>query len=75
MYELDERDDGSAIQENLAQITGFRTVSFFPSWYWYKVKDKAVMNSKVQITDNNDVIIVVQSFNETGIMIYVVVTY
>ncbi|XP_047535442.1 glutaredoxin-C4-like [Vanessa atalanta] len=26
VYELDERDDGSSIQENLVQITGFRTV-------------------------------------------------
>ncbi|CAH0694630.1 unnamed protein product [Spodoptera exigua] len=26
VYELDERDDGTAIQENLAAITGFRTV-------------------------------------------------
>ncbi|XP_072944986.1 uncharacterized protein [Epargyreus clarus] len=26
VYELDERDDGTAIQENLAHITGFRTV-------------------------------------------------
>ncbi|XP_028168709.1 uncharacterized protein LOC135078488 [Ostrinia nubilalis] len=26
VYELDERNDGDAIQDNLAQITGFRTV-------------------------------------------------
>ncbi|XP_075977133.1 uncharacterized protein LOC142977243 [Anticarsia gemmatalis] len=26
VYELDERDDGASIQDNLAQITGFRTV-------------------------------------------------
>ncbi|CAH2229701.1 jg19244 [Pararge aegeria aegeria] len=26
VYELDERDDGPAIQENLAKISGFRTV-------------------------------------------------
>ncbi|XP_045451709.1 glutaredoxin-C4-like [Melitaea cinxia] len=26
VYELDQRDDGPEIQENLAQITGFRTV-------------------------------------------------
>ncbi|KAJ8712351.1 hypothetical protein PYW07_005193 [Mythimna separata] len=26
VYELDERDDGAAIQENLATVTGFRTV-------------------------------------------------
>ncbi|KAG6443264.1 glutaredoxin-C4 [Manduca sexta] len=26
VYELNERDDGDAIQDNLAQITGFRTV-------------------------------------------------
>lgn len=27
VYELDERNDGAAIQDNLAEITGFRTVS------------------------------------------------
>ncbi|CAH0725730.1 unnamed protein product, partial [Brenthis ino] len=26
VYELDERNDGAAIQDNLAEITGFRTV-------------------------------------------------
>ncbi|CAG4952032.1 glutaredoxin-C4-like [Colias croceus] len=26
VYELDERDDGAAIQDTLSQITGFRTV-------------------------------------------------
>ncbi|KAJ0174620.1 hypothetical protein K1T71_009728 [Dendrolimus kikuchii] len=26
VYELDERDDGNQIQDNLAQVTGFRTV-------------------------------------------------
>lgn len=27
VYELDQRDDGSEIQSNLAALTGFRTVS------------------------------------------------
>lgn len=27
VYELNERSDGDAIQDNLAEITGFRTVS------------------------------------------------
>ncbi|KAH9633254.1 hypothetical protein HF086_006856 [Spodoptera exigua] len=43
VYELDERDDGTAIQENLAAITGFRTVSclttasfiFITNYFYY----------------------------------------
>lgn len=34
VYELDERDDGNIVQDNLSQITGFRTVSHFSQFYF-----------------------------------------
>lgn len=47
VYELDERDDGSAIQENLAQITGFRTVSYFPNRYWSKKSQQSCYSLQI----------------------------